>query len=121
MGDGNEILGLHLVKCHIRSDRDDEDDYLRHLVEAAISRFNVFTGQTLFPPESDAATLDRDQVPMTMDICHGLLLLIGQWYEYRENAVEKTLSEMPEATSRLWEPYVIYHLGDSCDENERGV
>ena len=108
-----EILGLSLVKSHIRSDRDDEDDYLEHLVEAAISRFITFTGRSLRQAGTDPETLDDDEVPLYMDICHGLLLLIGQWYEYRENAMEGTLSEMPEATIRLWQPYVIYHLGDT--------
>ena len=108
-----EILGLSLVKSHIRSERDDEDDYLQHLVESAISRFITFTGKSLRPAGTDPETLEWDEVPLYMDICHGLLLLIGQWYEYRENAVEHTLSEMPEATKRLWEPYVIYHLGDT--------
>ena len=108
-----EILGLSLVKSHIRSARDDENDYLQHLVDAAISRFITFTGRTLHPAGTDLGTLEDDEIPLYMDICHGLLLLIGQWYEYRENAVERTLSEMPEATKRLWEPYVIYHLGDT--------
>ena len=108
-----EILGLHLVKSHIRSERDDENEYLQHLVGAAISRFETFTGRTLNPPGTDPETLEWDEVPLYMDICHGLLLLIGHWYEYRENAVERTLSEMPEATTRLWQPYVIYNLGDT--------
>ncbi|MCW7552139.1 head-tail connector protein [Endozoicomonas gorgoniicola] len=104
---------LPLVKKHIRSERDDEDDYLKYLVEAAVSRFNTFTGRTLRLTGTDPDTLEFDDIPLRMDICHGLLLLVGQWYEYRENAVERALSEMPEATKRLWEPYVIYHLGDT--------
>ena len=108
-----EILGLALVRSHIRSEREDENDYLQHLVEAAISRFITFTGRTLKPANTDPETLDWDETPLYADICHGLLLLIGQWYEYRENATENTLSEMPEATRRLWQPYVIYHLGDT--------
>ena len=104
---------LPLVKSHIRSPRKDEDDYLKHLIEAAISRFITFTGRTLRPSDADPKSLEFDEVPLHKDICHGLLLLIGQWYEYRENAVEGTLSEMPEATVRLWQPYVIYHLGDT--------
>ncbi len=114
-----DILDLSLVKSHIRYERDDEeDDYLRHLVEAAISRFIVFTGRSLRPAGTDPESLADDEVPLYTDICHGLLLLIGQWYEYRENAVERSLSEMPEATRRLWEPYVIYHLGDTCDRSD---
>lgn len=110
-----ELLSLSLVKSHIRIERDDEDDYLQHLTEAAISRFITFTGRTLVSSGTDPETLDDDEIPVYTDICHGLLLLIGQWYEYRENVVERSLSEMPEATKRLWEPYVIYHLGDPCD------
>ena len=102
---------LPLVKKHVRQPRDDEDDYLIHLTEAAISRFITFTGRTLRPAGTDPEALDFDEVPLYLDICHGLLLLIGQWYEYRENAMEGTFSEMPEATIRLWQPYVIYHLG----------
>ncbi len=104
---------LPLVKSHIRSERDDEEDYLKHLLGAAITRFETFTGQALKPPGTDPETLNDDEIPLYMDICHGLLLLIGQWYEYRENAVERSLSEMPEATTRLWEPYVLYNLGDT--------
>ena len=104
---------LPLVKKHVRQPRDDEDDYLIHLTEAAISRFITFTGRSLRPVGTDPQSLDFDEVPLYLDICHGLLLLIGQWYEYRENAMEGTLSEMPEATTRLWQPYVIYHLGDT--------
>ena len=104
---------LPLVRKHIRSDRDDEDDYLKHLVDAGVARFETFTGRTLKPADSDPGSLANNEVPLHMDILHGLLLLVGQWYEYRENAVERSLSEMPEATTRLWEPYVIYSLGDT--------
>ena len=104
---------LPLVRKHIRSERDDEDDYLKHLVDAGVARFEAFTGQTLKPADSDPGRLADHEIPLHMDILHGLLLLVGQWYEYRENAVERSLSEMPEATTRLWEPYVIYNLGDT--------
>ena len=113
-----DLMGLSLVKSHVRSERDDENDYLQHLVDAAVSRFETFTGRTLYPADTDPDSLGESDVLLYMDILHGLLLLIGQWYEYRENAVEKALSEMPQATARLWEPYILYHLGDTDDHHE---
>ena len=104
---------LPLVKVHVRCERDDEDDYLEYLINAGIASFETFTGQTLKPSDTLAETLDENEVPLRMDILHGLLLLIGQWYEYRENVVDGSVSQMPEATERRWRPYVLYHLGDT--------
>ena len=108
----DELLALATVKAHLRLHRDDEDDYIRQLVAAAISHCESWTGRTLVAPTPPASLVD-DQLPLYPDIAHGLLMLIGHWYENREMTAERTLPEVPAATHALWQPYVWHHLGDS--------
>ena len=55
-------------------------------------------------------TTDRgysSQVPEPIKL--GMKMLIGHWYENRENTiVGKTVEEIPEATKALWYPYRIW-------------
>ncbi len=111
--DTEPLLSLGLVKTHIRLTRDDENDYLTALTEAAIAHFEDYTGRTLvqhgFPDQ-----IKDDEVPLYSSITWGLLLLIGHWYENRELTTEKPLSEAPATTYDLWGPYVWHHLGDTA-------
>lgn len=98
----DQVLSVELIRQHIRSDRQDEDDYLALLREAAMSHFADYTGQSL-----------AEDVPVYPAIQQGLLLLIGHWYENREMTTERPLSEAPAATYALWAPYVVFCLGDT--------
>ena len=98
----DQVLPVELIKQHIRSDRQDEDDYLALLREAAVSHFDDYTGLAL-----------AEDVPVYPAIQQGLLLLIGHWYENREVTSERPLSEVPAATYKLWSPYVVFCLGDT--------
>ncbi len=102
---------LSLVKRHLLIRHDDDDAYLGALGQAAVRHFETWTGCRLLPPDTDPESCAEDEVPLYMDITHGLLMLIAHWYEHRELAGE-SLSEAPAATYALWQPYVLYHLGD---------
>ena len=110
----DELLSVDHVKAHLRIVRDDEDDYLRQLVASAIAGCEAWTGRTLVAPDTLPASLVDDQLPLLPDIAHGLLMLIGHWYENREMTAERALPEIPAATHALWQPYVWHHLGDSA-------
>ena len=97
----DQVLPVELIKMHIRSDRDDENEYLLLLREAAVSHFADYTGRVL-----------ATDVPVYPSIQQGLLLLISHWYENREMTTERPLSEAPAATYTLWSPYVVFCLGD---------
>lgn len=101
------IVPLSVIKKHIRTERDDEDDYLLMLLDAAVCHCQDYTGLELV---SDVNEPGHD-VPLYPAIRHGLLLLIGHWYENREMVTEKALSEAPAGTYDLWNPYVQYDLG----------
>jgi len=58
--------------------------------------------------------LKEDEVPLYTSITHGLLLLIGHWYENREMVTERPLSEAPATTYTLWAPHIWHHLGDTA-------
>lgn len=107
-----DLLELTLIKQHIRTDRDDEDDYLKVLAGASVEAFQDFTNRTLVVGDTLPEDLVDDEVPMNLTIQQGLLLLIGHWYENREMVTERPLTEIPSATHALWSPYKWYHLGD---------
>ncbi len=79
-----DLLELTLIKQHIRTDRDDEDDYLKVLAGASVEAFQDFTNRTLVDGDTLPEDLVDDEVPMNLTIQQGLLLLIGHWYENRE-------------------------------------
>ena len=108
------LIPADLIRYHLRSEREDEDNYLLLLLEAAVSHFEDHTGRSLVPYGVKSEDLNRDEVPMVPSIRQGLLLLIGHWYENRELTSERPLSEAPAATYALWAPYVLFHLGDSA-------
>ena len=111
-----DLIDTTLIKQHIRSDRDDEDDYLTMLAGASVSAFENFSGRTLVSGDTLPEDLSGDEVPLTLSIQQGVLLLIGHWYENRELATEKGLTEIPVATQCLWSSYKWYHLGDSGED-----
>ncbi len=112
--DTEPLLSPELVKTHIRLTRDDEDDYLALLTQAAIAHFEDHTGRTLVSYGNFPDKLKDDEVPLYASITWGLLLLIGHWYENRELTTEKPLSQAPATTYDLWAPFVFYHLGDAA-------
>ena len=101
------------IRRHIRSTRNDEDDYLLLLLSAAVSHFGDYTGRVLLPQDTAPENLNSEDIPMQPSIQQGLLLLIGHWYENREMTTDRPLSVAPAATYDLWSPFVWFHLGDS--------
>ena len=103
-------MDLELAKKHLVVSHNDDDDYITVLCQAAEQHFEDFTGRTLMATGSDIT--EQGQAVLNPSIQHGLLMLIGHWYNNRELAGEK-LTEAPAATYDLWRPYCIYHLGDT--------
>lgn len=107
------LISTARIKQHISLRRDDQDDYLQALADAAIAHFENITGREVIGRDADPD--NEYQVPFYTPIEQGALLLIGHWYENRESVSDKKLSEAPQATYVLWGPYTLYDISDpSC-------
>lgn len=86
------MVTLQHVKNHLRIDGDEEDEYLVHLIDAA--RVSI---------ENDLRRTFEGEVPPPVQ--HAALLLIGHYYENREEASAMSLHTIPRASRSLLSPY----------------
>lgn len=86
------MVTLTQVKNHLRIDGDEEDEYLVHLIDAA--RVSI---------EKDLRRTFEGEVPPPVQ--HAALLLIGHYYENREEASAMSLHTIPRASRSLLSPY----------------
>lgn len=86
------MVTLTQVKHHLRIDGDEEDEYLVHLIDAA--RVSI---------EKDLRRTFEGEVPPPVQ--HAALLLIGHYYENREEASAMSLHTIPRASRSLLSPY----------------
>ncbi|MGX4726152.1 head-tail connector protein [Pseudomonas corrugata] len=101
------MIDLDVVKAHLKVDHDDEDLLIQGYTDAALSAFETWTNRTLIAPGGALPDPVGNALIMTPAITQGALLLIGQWYVYREPVISSTtqVSELPMATSALWKPH----------------
>ncbi|EMX8646047.1 phage gp6-like head-tail connector protein [Providencia stuartii] len=108
------MLSLELVKAHCNIDTDftDDDKLLALYTESAVKYVENYTRRKLYESESSAGYQD-DPEPLLLsaDVKNAMLLLVGQWYENRENVISgQAFSTQPFAVSSLLQPYRIYGL-----------
>lgn len=108
------MLSIELVKahCNIEADFTDDDKLLAVYTAAAVKYVENYTRRKLYESESSTGYQD-DPEPLLLsdDVKNAMLLLIGQWYANRENAViGSSFSSQPLAVSALLQPYRIYGL-----------
>lgn len=89
------MVTLQMVRAHLRldPDRTDEDELLAHLIKVASVAIENECKRT-FPP---------GEVPEPVQ--HACLLLIGHYYEHREETSDVALQTIPLASARLISPY----------------
>ena len=85
-------ITLTLVKQHLRYEASDEDMIIEAYMAAARDWTVNYTGR--IDAELDTPALDAAQ-----------LLMIGHWFEHREAASERTLTDVPLAVESLAHPY----------------
>lgn len=106
------MIGLPVVKAHLRVRHDQEDDYIQLLVDAAAQSFNDQTNRTLVDPAAGLPDPLGNALHPTKAIQQGMLLLVGHWYVNREDVVIGTIATaLPRATEFLWRPYRWVNVG----------
>ena len=90
------MLELDIIKLHVRLEPDfSEDDQLLETYSNAARRvIEGRTGRTLYETH-DAIPAEGDEHALVIDddITTAMLLLIGHWYENRENELLGTISK----------------------------
>ncbi|RXN73715.1 phage gp6-like head-tail connector protein [Providencia rettgeri] len=108
------MLSLELVKAHCNIDADftDDDKLLTIYTGSALKYVENYTRRKLYESESsDGYQDDPESLLLSDDVKNAMLLLIGQWYESRENVISgQSFSTQPFAVTALLQPYRIYGL-----------
>lgn len=106
------MIGLSMVKAHLRVRHDHEDEYIQALADAAAQAFNDQTNRTLVEPTEGLPDPLGNALHPTKAIQQGILLLVGHWYVNREDVVIGTIAtSLPKATEFLWRPYRWVNVG----------
>ena len=103
------MITLANAKTHLRVDHSHEDDLIQIYIDAALKRFEHFTGRKLYE-DQDALDADADAPEFTqvmeMPIKAGCLLLIGHLFMHRDED-----APTPRAINDLWQPYRVIRVG----------
>ncbi|MBX7274612.1 head-tail connector protein [Pseudomonas sp. ERGC3:05] len=88
------MIDLARVKLHLRVDGDEEDSLIIGYLTSAKSHVAMHCDRELV----DTVPVEPAQMGLTPDVEQAILLLIGHWYENREDAA---LGATPTAVERL--------------------
>ena len=92
------MIELSRVKLHLRVDHDDEDSLIQGYLGAAQAHVEQHCDRTLVEDNPTGP----EQMLLTKDVEHAILLLVGHWYVNREAVVVGvTPSAVPLAVDRL--------------------
>lgn len=93
------LVDLSLLKKHVRADEFSEDDeYLEHLLNAAVEYVTTATNRT-----AEELAGDDGKLPATLQ--HAVLLIAGHWYNQREAVSGVQMAEVPYTMQALIKPY----------------
>jgi hypothetical protein len=99
------VIELDEVKQHLKVFNTHQDDIIGVYINAALSRFEQFTGRKLYA-DQDALDEDADAPEYTVvlndEIKAGCLILIAHLYLNRD-----TDAEIPQAIAYLWQAYWV--------------
>lgn len=94
-------VDIALLKQHVRADDfDDDDDYLKHLLEAAEQYVCGATNRT---GDELLALGDGEHLPPMLQ--QAVLLIAGHWYNQREAVSGVQMSEVPYTLQALIKPF----------------
>lgn len=92
------MIELSRVKLHLRVDHDEEDALIQGYLDAAQVHVEQHCDRTLV----EVNPTGPEQMLLTKDVEHAILLLVGHWYANREAVVIGTIaSDVPLAVDRL--------------------
>lgn len=98
------MLGIDIVKTHLRVDFDDEDELISLYISAAITNAESFLDRALIKSESER--INPDDLVINDSIKAALLLIIGTLYANREQEITGlTTSELKFGVKALLTPY----------------
>lgn len=88
------MIDLARVKLHLRVDGDEEDSLIAGYLESAKSHVAMHCDRELV----ETAPVEPAQMGLSPDVEQAILLLIGHWYDNREDAA---IDVTPTAVDRL--------------------
>lgn len=93
-------ISLELFKKHVRADDFDEDDgYLRHLLDTAVTAVVTATNRT----EEELLGMGGGDFPLPL--LHASMMLAAHWYNQRESVAGVQMHEVPDSLQSLVKPY----------------
>ncbi len=99
-------IDIAIAKMHLRVDSDIEDDYIKSLISAAIKFAQKYIGKTIVNEDETPPDGVIDPLVMDDDLQHGLLMLVGYWYENRETVnIGNIVNELPMASAAIFDMY----------------
>jgi uncharacterized phage protein (predicted DNA packaging) len=100
----SEPISLQEAKKHLRVEFDDDDDLIQGLITAAREYAEVFMNRPLVEKEEG-----EDPLVVKQSWKQAMLLLIGHWYEHREDVnIGNITTRIPmSAEALLWTGRVI--------------
>ena len=91
---------LGALKKHVRADEvSEDDDYLQHLLDAAVEYVRTGTNRT----EEELLELGGGEWPKPLQ--QAVLLTAGHWYNQREAVSGVQMSEVPHGFQALVKPF----------------
>lgn len=118
----NQLVTLREAKlqCRLEINADEsdktggshpDDSYLKQLIQASITAFEVKTNRLLFPEGNPPADAPYNALAINPLIKQGVLMLISHWYENRETVViGMEGSQVPLTFEFIFEPYRFFIL-----------
>lgn len=88
------MIDLARAKLHLRVDGDEENSLITGYIESAKSHVAMHCDRELV----EAVPVEPDQMGLTPDVEQAILLLVGHWYDNREDAAAGVT---PTAVERL--------------------
>ena len=91
---------LELLKKHVRADDfSDDDEYLKHLLNAAEDYVCTATNRDV----EELLEMGGDELPASLQ--QAVLLIAGHWYNQREAVSGVQMAEVPYTLQALVKPY----------------
>lgn len=94
------MLTLELLKRQVNVDFDNDDEYLLHLLDAAVAHTRTATART----EDELNEIGGGH-EWPAPLQHAALMLASHWYNQREAVASTAMSEVPLSFEALVKPY----------------